>query len=115
MKGTSGQVFRIHVHEGKAFGNSPQALACSVEFVGLTKATPYSVATDTHTWNSSLVWSVDKELARRITSVKLNVLRRDGQRLGWVVLNLRNAKLQHTYRREPHGAAVWVYKPNGAL
>jgi centrosomal protein CEP120 len=97
-------VLRIHVHEGRGFGGSsatngspPIALLCSAAFCRETKSTPYSVGGDSHAWNSTLTWSISKEAARRLSSCKVQVLRQDGVRMGWLVLDLRSARLQQQY------------------
>lgn len=97
------QLFKVHVHEGRGFGSAPQALICSATFAGEAKTTSYSVASDCHTWNSALAWALDKDAARKATSCKLNILRKDGLRLGWVLIDLRAAKLQHQYNKDSAG------------
>lgn len=99
------QVFQIHIVEGKGFGSAPQALQCSAALAGEAKATPFSVSTDAHAWNSMLAWTLERDEARHAKSCKLSVTRKDGLRLGWIVLDLRSAKLQHQYKTEPAGEA----------
>lgn len=96
---------------GKGFGPEIQALICSGTFAGETKTTAYSVNTDTHTWGSgsTLMWEIDdRDQLRRLqasgaSSCKLSVLRKDGTRLGWVVLDLRTAKMHHQYGKHADG------------
>jgi len=99
-------VLRVHVHEGRGFSSDPQALVCSAAYGGITKTTPYSISGDVHSWNTTLAWDVDKEQARKATTCKLSVLRKDGLRLGWVMVDLRAARLQHHHKRNPQGAHV---------
>lgn len=101
-------IFRVQVLEGRGFGEDPQTLLCTAQFAGESKTTQYSVNTDTHIWNSTLNWSVSREELRKAqasgsTHCKVSVLRKDGTRLGWVVVSLRSAKLQSQYRSHPQG------------
>ena len=98
------QVFRVDVLDGRGFGSDPQALLCSASLAGDTKSTPYAVNhADSHVWNSILAWGMDADAARKATSCKLSIVRRDGIRLGWVVLDLRAAKLPHQSKTDPDG------------
>ena len=102
------QTFRLEVLEGKGFGSEPQALLCSARFNHITKTTPYSVSSDSHGWNSTLLWSLTPEELRKLqssgaNSCKLTVMRKDGHQLGWAVIDLRSAKLKHQYKAESSG------------
>lgn len=100
-------IFKAQILDGKGFGSEPQALVCCASFAGAAKTTPYSVAANTHIWNSTLAWSVSREELRSATSntnhCKISVLRKDGTSLGWVVISLRSAKLQGQYKSDPQG------------
>eukprot|EP00878_Enallax_costatus_P042222 GHUV01049389.1.p1 GENE.GHUV01049389.1~~GHUV01049389.1.p1 ORF type:complete len:116 (-),score=25.81 GHUV01049389.1:187-534(-) len=101
-------IFRVQVLEGRGFGEDPQTLLCTAQFACETKSTQYSVNTDTHIWNSTLSWSLSREELRKAhasgsTHCKVSVLRKDGTRLGWVVVSLRSAKLQSQYKSDPQG------------
>lgn len=104
-------IFRVQVLEGKGFGEDPQTLLCSAQFAGEVKTTQYSVNTDAHIWNSTLTWGIGREELRKAQAsgsshCKITVLRKDGTRLGWVVVSLRSAKLQSLYRSDPQGEAA---------
>lgn len=104
----SNLIFRVVVQEGKGFGNELQALFCSATFGDITRNTPFSVGKDKHTWNTLLQWSTSKQQVRRLSSAgqntcKVTVTRKDGNKLGWVVLDLRKAKLNNQYSKEEGG------------
>ena len=94
-------VFSVVIHEGRNFGPDIQALVCAATFNGETKATPFSVASERHRWACALQWAVGGRAAlRRMQSAggggascKVAVQRKDGSRVGWVVLDLRSAKI----------------------
>lgn len=108
---TGRHILKVDILDGRGFGQDVQALVCSATFAGETKTSTYSVAGDCHVWNSTLLWGLDKDQLRKLQSsgvsnCKLTVLRKDGVRLGWVVLDLRTAKLQHQYKKDPAGTSV---------
>jgi hypothetical protein len=114
-----GLVFRVCVHEGVGFGPQLSALLCQVALGQSTRHTPFSVQRDRHTWDTTLVWSLTKQQWRRLSSTgqfvcKVSVLERESggrpapssprpdslqglTRLGWIVLDLRRAKLNLQY------------------
>lgn len=113
-------IFRVTVHEGRGLGapgpsgpgNELQALAVTASLAGEVKATPFSVGADAHRWGAALEWGLDARALRRQsisgggaapTHCKLSVERRDGRRLGWVVLDLRTAKMNAQYGRGEEG------------
>lgn len=98
-------IFRVVIQEGKGFGFQVQALFCSVTFGKETLTTPYSIATDKHSFNSSLKWSTNKQQLRKLSAAgqgvcKVTVQRKDGSKFGWLVLDLRQAKLNNQYSKE---------------
>jgi hypothetical protein len=109
-------IFKLEVHEGRNFGSTPQAIVCSATFAGETKYTTYSVGGDLHAWNSTLQWVVTKQQLRKLSSLgsnscKVQCLRKDGSnldKLGWVVLDTRSAKLQHRYKQTEGVSSVFL-------
>ena len=95
-------IFRIEVQEGRGYGTGVQALVCSATFAGETKPTQFSVGRDTHLWATTLQWGITKPQLRKASSVgqntcKVVVSTKDGNKLGWLVLDLRKAKLNSLY------------------
>jgi hypothetical protein len=106
----SEHTFHLEVLEGRGFGPDPQALLCTGKFNNTLKTTAYSIGTDAHAWQSSLMWHLTADQLRKLHSsgavnCKLTVLRKDGTRLGWAVLDLRAAKLASHYQADPEGEA----------
>lgn len=98
-------ILKVVVQEGKGFGINLQALVCAVTFGGETKQTTYSVAKDHHVWNITLQWSCTKQQLRRLSSLgqttcKLVCMKKDESKVGWLVLDLRKAKLNNQYSKE---------------
>jgi hypothetical protein len=98
-------VLRVHIQDGKGFGPETQAVACTAMFAGEAKTTPYSVGREAHVWNVTLQWRLTLDNYRRLTSLgqkdcKVVLTAKDGDKLGWFVLDLRAAKLQHQYKKD---------------
>lgn len=98
-------IFRADIQEGRNFGPDVQAVVCAATFAGDTKLTPYSVGRENHTWNVSLQWKISHSQFRRLLSLgqkdcKVVCSNKDGAKLGWFLLDLRTAKLQHQYKKE---------------
>jgi hypothetical protein len=97
-------LFRVTVLEGRGFGSDVQALRCVATLAGEAKETPWSVGGDAHAWNSTLLWEVEARTASSsVSGAKVAVHRKDGACVGWVVLNLRAAKINHQYGRGADG------------
>ncbi len=112
-------VFRVQVHEGMGFGAELQALTCLVTLGDSTRHTAFSIGRDKHSFvDTPLQWSTSKQQWRKLSSAgqffcKVVVARKangaaplqgspdkdkDLQRLGWVVLDLRQAKLNAQHK-----------------
>lgn len=98
-------ILSLHLQDGKAFGPDAQAVLCSATFAGDTRVTPYSVGRDTHVWNVTLQWRLALDHYRRLTSLgqkdcKVVLSTKDGEKLGWLLVDLRAAKLAHQYKKD---------------
>ncbi len=117
-------VFRVTIHEGVNFGRELQALVCHVTLGDSTRSTAFSVERGKHSFSSTpLQWITSSAHWRRLTSsgqfiCRVTVLKKtssaklkgspadqDLTRLGWVVLDLRQAKLNKNYSKD-HGACA---------
>lgn len=98
-------IFKVLVQEGKGFSGEIQALCCSATFGDTTLLTPFSVGKERHVFNCPLTWATSKQQVRRLSAAGQNVCKvvvqkKDGSKLGWVVLDLRKAKLNNQYSKE---------------
>lgn len=96
-------IFKLDVLEARGLGPELQALCASANFAEEGKATAYEVASDAFTFGTTLQWVVTKPKLRKMANsgtntCKVTLLRKDGTKLGFVVLDLRTAKLQHEYK-----------------
>lgn len=110
-------VFKLDVLEAKGLGPDLNAVLTTATFANQPQNTAYSVAGDHHIWNTTLQWNVDKQQLRRLASVgantcKVQLATKDGTKLGWVVIDLRSAKLQHSYKKDPKSEGA--FSRNGA-
>lgn len=98
-------VLKVKIIDGRGFGPDIQALCCTAVFANDSRPSTYSVGRDLHVWNADLSWSITKQQLSRLTSMgsnscKCNVHLQDGTKIGYFVLNMRQAKLQHQYKKE---------------
>ena len=106
-------ILSVHIQDGKGFGPDAQAVACTALFAGEAKTTPYSVGREAHVWNVTLQWRLTLDHYRRLTSLgqkdcKVVLTAKDGDKLGWFVLDLRAAKLQHQYKKDEGALAARI-------
>ena len=102
-------IFRVKILEGDGFGPDLKALQVSGTLGGVLKSSLFSVGAQKHVWQSTLSWDLTPEQLRTLQasglgSCKLVVRRKDGTTLGWAVTDLRRARLQQQYQRDPQGA-----------
>eukprot|EP00798_Chlamydomonas_sp_ICE-L_P005677 gene5677-3537_t len=105
-------IFRVEVQEGRGFGSQLHALVCSATFISNVKPTQFSVGRETHLWNTPLQWGLTKSQLRKASSAgqsncKVVVSSKDGAKLGWFLLDLRKAKLNHQYKKEGEEQGEW--------
>jgi len=73
-------VLKVHIHDGKRFGMHLQAVQWAAAFNGETKLTACSVGTDYHVWNTTFMWSLDREQLRRVRPAQRGAPQRSGAR-----------------------------------
>jgi hypothetical protein len=96
-------VLRVVVFEGKGFGNTLQALRCTASLGEAELSTPFSVGRDVHDWHAAVLsWkTLSRDHLRKLSSAgqyhcKVVVTGKDARdRVGWVLLDLRRAKLNN--------------------
>lgn len=110
-------IFKAEIQDGRCFGPDVQAVACAATFAGVTKLTPYSVGRGDHVWNVPLAWKVSQQQLRQLQAqgqkdCKVVCSNKDGVKLGWFVLDMRAAKLQHQYKKD-EGKVVSLLNAHG--
>lgn len=98
-------IFKAEVQDGRCFGPDVQAVVCAATFAGVTKLTPYSVGRGDHVWNVTLAWRVSQQQLRQFQAqgqkdCKVVCSNKEGVKLGWFMLDVRTAKLQHQYKKD---------------
>lgn len=125
-------MFRVHVYDGINLGPDLQALVCQVSLGDSTRSTAFSVGRDKHSFAATpLHWSTSQSQWRRLASsgqftCKVTLYKKtssgklhgspseqDLTRIGWVVLDLRQAKLNKQYNKD-HGRSRTHHGPRHA-
>ena len=105
------------MHEGRYFpGPEVHAVRVAATFAGDTKYTQYSISREQHAWGTELKWLINKAQLRRLSSVGQNSCKlvvwakkgdTDQEKLGWLILDLRSAKLNKHYHQAEPSTGTW--------
>lgn len=102
-------LLKVDIVEGRNFGSSSDGFYCSALFASEAKETALSSGpTENPVWKTVLQWGVDNKHLRELNSTgnstcKLTFAASDGRKIGWVVLDLRTARLNHSKKSKKSG------------
>lgn len=88
----------VQLGSGRNFPSHGEGLACVATFGGQTQQSAPAVGSGAHpAWHAAFVWELEPRELRSLEAsgalCKLDFVRADGRKVGWLVLDLRAAKL----------------------